>query len=73
MSFHWQAINRAGERAPGQEAADAGLPEEFDSQEEAEAWLGENFEGLRSAGLSAVSLYEGGDRLVYGPMGLDPV
>ncbi len=72
MSFHWQAIDRTGERATPQSSA-AGLAEEFDSQEAAEAWLTENFEELRAAGLSAVSLYEGEDRLLYGPMGLDPV
>lgn len=72
MSFHWQAINRGGERADEEQAASAGLPATFDSQAEAEEWLADNFEELRSAGLSAVSLYEGGERLVYGPMGLDP-
>lgn len=72
MSFHWQAIRRDGERATAQESVAAGLPGQFDSQEDAEAWLGECFEELRSAGLGAVSLYEGGNRLIYGPMGLDP-
>lgn len=72
MSFHWQATNRAGSVLGADDAATAGLPAAFDSQADAEEWLGENFEDLRSAGLSAVALYEGDDRLLYGPMGLDP-
>lgn len=43
----------------------------FPTQAEAEAWLAEGWEELFDAGVVAVSLYEG-DRLVYGPMPLEP-
>ena len=43
----------------------------FQTQGEAETWLGEFYPSLLSAGVRAVSLYEA-DRLVYGPMSLEP-
>ena len=43
----------------------------FQTQGEAETWLGEFYPSLMSAGVRAVSLYEA-DRLVYGPMSLEP-
>ena len=43
----------------------------FPTQGEAETWLGEFYPDLAQAGVRAVSLYEA-DRLVYGPMGLEP-
>ena len=43
----------------------------FPTQGEAETWLGEFYPGLVQAGVRAVTLYEA-DRLVYGPMGLEP-
>ena len=43
----------------------------FPTQGEAETWLGEFYPELTAAGVGAVSLYEA-DRLVYGPMGLEP-
>lgn len=72
MAFRWQATNRHGDIVTTDHAEAAGLPREFDSQESAEEWLGENFEELRAAGFTAVSLHESGDRVIYGPMGLDP-
>ena len=45
--------------------------ERFPSQGEAESWLGETYPDLLEHGVRAVSLYEG-DRLVYGPMSLEP-
>ena len=47
------------------------LDREFPSQGEAESWLGEFYPGLVDSGVRAVSLYEA-DRLVYGPMSLEP-
>ena len=47
-------------------------PEEFDNRSDAESWLGERYGELSEAGVRQVSLLEG-DRVVYGPMGLDPV
>lgn len=43
----------------------------FDSQAEAEAWLTEHFPDLQDDGVSEVTLLEE-DRVVYGPMPLDP-
>ena len=47
------------------------LTRSFPTQGEAETWLGEFYPQLLSAGVRAVSLYEA-DRLVYGPMSLEP-
>lgn len=43
----------------------------FDSQAEAESWLTENYADLQDEGVHEVTLLEG-DRVVYGPMSLDP-
>ena len=43
----------------------------FQTQGEAETWLGEFYPSLLRAGVRTVSLYEA-DRLVYGPMSLEP-
>lgn len=43
----------------------------FDSQAEAEAWLTEHYPDLQDDGVHEVTLLEG-DRVVYGPMSLDP-
>lgn len=64
MSWHWHP--EPGPREPGTD-----VERQFASQGEAEQWLTEHFESLRDAGVSEVTLYEG-DRLVYGPMSLDP-
>jgi hypothetical protein len=50
---------------------DIGLDKTFPSQGEAESWIGERYPDLMAAGVRAVSLYEE-DRLVYGPMRLEP-
>lgn len=47
------------------------LNRSFPTQGEAETWLGEFYPELLSADVRAVSLYEA-DRLVYGPMSLEP-
>lgn len=41
----------------------------FPSQSEAESWIGESWRDLLEAGIEQVTLLEG-DRVVYGPMGL---
>ena len=52
--------------------ADSGsLAQRPQTQGEAETWLGEFYPSLLRAGVRAVSLYEA-DRLVYGPMSLEP-
>jgi len=60
--WHWTADADPGEGL---------LDRTFPSQGEAETWLGEFYPELRERGVRNVSLHEA-DRLVYGPMGLDP-
>lgn len=52
-------------------AAGSSFSDEFPSQADAEAWLGEQWRDLQDSGVSAVTLVDG-DRVVYGPMSLDP-
>lgn len=68
MSWHWRADARPG---AGLDPVALGLDLHFPAQGEAESWLGETFPDLAEAGVTAVSLYEE-DRLVYGPMSLEP-
>lgn len=49
----------------------SGLQRTFATQGEAESWLGEFYPDLVDAGVGSVTLYEE-DRLVYGPMPLQP-
>lgn len=48
-----------------------GLQRSWQEQSAAEAWLTEAYSDLLDAGVTAVSLLEE-DRLVYGPMSLEP-
>jgi len=63
LDWHWRPDGRVPAGAPSTE-------QRFPSQGEAESWLGEIYPDLITAGIRAVSLYEG-DRLVYGPMSLE--
>ena len=65
--WHWRAGPTGGTRGGGLKPLS---PERFPTQGEAESWLGETYPDLLASGVNAVSLYEG-DRLVYGPMGLE--
>ena len=56
---------------PGGNSDAPSMNRTFQTQGEAETWLGEFYPSLVSAGVRAVSLYEA-DRLVYGPMPLEP-
>lgn len=67
--WHWRADRSTGGRASAGRSAVG--TERFPSQGEAESWLGETYPDLLEGGVRAVSLYEG-DRLVYGPMSLEP-
>ena len=49
----------------------ADLPDGWPDQAAAESWLTGAYPDLLDAGITAVSLYEE-DRLVYGPMSLEP-
>lgn len=63
MTWHW-----VPDRNPDDGTA---LGTTFPTQGEAETWLGEFYPDLLDAGVRAVSLYEA-DRLIYGPMSLEP-
>jgi hypothetical protein len=69
MSWRW-----VPDRRPASSRSDQDLPSigrTFQTQGEAETWLGEFYPSLLRAGVRTVSLYEA-DRLVYGPMSLEP-
>jgi hypothetical protein len=55
----------------GQSVAPPEATEGFLTQAEAEDWIGVAWRELREAGVSSVTLHED-DRVVYGPMSLDP-
>ena len=55
----------------GAEVTPADAAEGFLSQAEAEDWVGVAWRELREQGVSSVTLLED-DRVVYGPMSLDP-
>ena len=69
MSWRW-----VPDRRPVSSRSNPDLPSigrTFQTQGEAETWLGEFYPTLLRAGVRTVSLYEA-DRLVYGPMSLKP-
>jgi hypothetical protein len=66
MTWTWTFSGTEGEAVVPQEAAEG-----FLTQAEAEDWIGVTWRELRESGVSSVTLYED-DRLVYGPMSLDP-
>ena len=63
MSWTWRL-----EGADGTELDGPDVPAQS-SQSDAESWLGEQWRGLREAGVAQVSLLDGGT-VVYGPMPL---
>lgn len=77
MAWTWQmttgeALTVVPEDATDGAAASFGAPPNgFSSQADAETWLGTIWRELAADGVSAASLFEG-DRLVYGPMSLEP-
>jgi hypothetical protein len=60
------------EAADGTEVSPSGAPpsEAFSTRSDAESWMGERWRELLDAGVRQVTLLDG-DRVVYGPMGLD--
>ena len=69
MSWHWVPDHKPGSNRSKPELGS--INRTFQTQGEAESWLGEFYPSLLGAGVRAVSLYEA-DRLVYGPMSLEP-
>jgi hypothetical protein len=68
--FHWLAQLADGSRLDATEEATLGLDAAFDTQEEAELWLGEYWPDLGDYDIAQVTLFDG-DALVFGPMGLE--
>lgn len=64
MAFRWTFEDAAGATVDGPNAV-------FDSQDEAEGWLGDHWAELLDVGVHQVTLMDG-DRRVYGPMSLHP-
>ena len=73
MSWSWRYESADGEPVAPAELVPAELvpADSFPTQSDAESWLGEEWRPLLAAGVARVSLLEG-DRVVYGPMSLDP-
>lgn len=65
--WKWTFQNRDGETVD----LSAASVESFDSQADAETWLGEEYPSLVEQGVDDVSLYNG-ETKVYGPMSLHP-
>lgn len=61
-----------GSMASGSEGRTRSVSPEFQSQGDAESWVGEFWHQLVEAGVGQVTLFDG-DREVYGPMDLRPV
>jgi len=68
MSWFWRAEAPSAELAG---LAETGFADAFVSQAEAEAWLTSSYPALAELGVRTVALYEE-QRLVYGPMSLEP-
>jgi hypothetical protein len=69
MSWRWVPDHKPSSNRST--AAASSINRTFQTQGEAETWLGEFYPSLLRAGVRAVSLYEA-DRLIYGPMSLEP-
>ena len=67
MTWTWTYAGPDGEPMTPAEATEG-----FLTQAEAEDWIGVTWRDLREGGVGSVTLLED-DRVVYGPMSLDPV
>lgn len=68
--YHWELHLAPAATASPEELSAQGFSATFDSQAEAEQWLGENYLDLQDFDVEAVTLVEG-ERTVYGPMSLE--
>ncbi len=66
MTWTWRYEDEHGQSVAGPAEV------QFDNRSDAESWLGEAWRELSDAGVHQVSLLDDG-KVVYGPMGLDPV
>ncbi|MGD8216029.1 hypothetical protein [Aestuariimicrobium sp. Y1814] len=71
MAWYWDAELSAGAEISDDDLTGAGIGRRFEDQGAAEQWLTENYLDLEDLGVAQVSLFEE-DRLVYGPMSLQP-
>lgn len=64
MAVRWRYEDADGVPVPGPEIT-------FDDQDDAEEWLGREWQGLVEDGVQAVTLLDGAEE-IYGPMSLLP-
>lgn len=64
MGLRWRYQDVDGGRAPGPAVT-------FGDQQDAEEWLGREWQGLLEGGVAEVTLLDG-ESVVYGPMSLRP-
>lgn len=64
MAYRWRYLGLSGREVSGPEVA-------FTDQDQAEDWLGDNWQHLFAGGVEAVSLLHG-ESEVFGPMSLRP-
>ncbi|CAM3244448.1 hypothetical protein NODU109028_06185 [Nocardioides dubius] len=69
MPFRWQMHDEDGDAFVPHDYALQG--EGFETQADAESWLGEMFPDLLEEGIESVTLFKD-DELIYGPMSLRP-
>lgn len=69
-TWHWVLLDATGADVTDEVHAPGPAPR-FAAQGDAETWVGEAWRELAEKGVDAVSLFEA-DRLVYGPMSLQP-
>ncbi len=69
MSWSWQYFDNDGVFI--ESPIEPCVTSVFPSQSDAEAFVSDTWRDLRAAEISAVTLLDG-DRVVYGPMNLDP-
>lgn len=67
--FTWTAELTPGSPTTSDDLAEVGVGQQFDTQEQAEAWLASFWAELSDLDVASVTLMDD-DRLVYGPMGL---
>ena len=69
MSYWWVFKQSRVTVKGAEHLGEIGAGQQFESQEEAEAWLSETWPELQDAGVDEVTLMQDED-VVYGPMGL---
>lgn len=68
MSYSWEP---QGGTFNLDELRQDGLMPDFETQSEAEEWMGQNFEVLLEAGVTEMTLLGPDHQVIYGPMSLE--